>query len=418
MPRLSGIDLLKRVRSSPRFKDIPFVLVTAASDLDTVRKAVTLGISHYIIKPFHAREARGALQKILNAAWERIAEPPSATLNRLNIAPDQLMSYLYSLRGQCTVFTRDLWHCKRLQDIQGVVERLKGLHTGCLTLGLHYAADLEQAMPNAESPGPSSQRHTQTAMMAERAAVLLLLALLLYGVIRVLEPFGLAIAFGGFIAIGTWPLRDALVHRGLPRGITATLMLLVLILSLAVPALALTPELGGQIAHASKVVRELLAGLPEAPPAWLAALPLLGGIISNWWPQLLNMQGDFSALLAPYTGRITSLLVEIGQAAAASVVQILLAMIVATAFWVSGEGYSRASRRGNRAQCGGSGRRRGAWGRLGHCRNRHHPGSADGYWPGHCGCAWGWGDFLSHADFFHQPSARPAGGSCLDWRLR
>ncbi|MEN9498507.1 MAG: hypothetical protein RIS83_326 [Pseudomonadota bacterium] len=142
MPRLSGIDLLKRVRSSPRFKDIPFVLVTAASDLDTVRKAVTLGISHYIIKPFHAREARGALQKILNAAWERIAEPPSATLNRLNIAPDQLMSYLYSLRGQCTVFTRDLWHCKRLQDIQGVVERLKGLHTGCLTLGLHYAADL------------------------------------------------------------------------------------------------------------------------------------------------------------------------------------------------------------------------------------------------------------------------------------
>ena len=192
-------------------------------------------------------------------------------------------------------------------------------------------------MPNAESPGPSSQRHTQTAMMAERAAVLLLLALLLYGVIRVLEPFGLAIAFGGFIAIGTWPLRDALVQRGVPRGITATLMLLVLILSLAVPALALTPELGGQIAHASKVVRELLAGLPEAPPAWLAALPLLGGIISNWWPQLLNMQGDFSALLAPYTGRITSLLVEIGQAAAASVVQILLAMIVATAFWVSGD---------------------------------------------------------------------------------
>ena len=48
-------------------------------------------------------------------------------------------------------------------------------------------------MPNAESPGPSPTRHTQTAMLAERAAVLLLLALLLYGVIRVLEPFGLAI---------------------------------------------------------------------------------------------------------------------------------------------------------------------------------------------------------------------------------
>jgi predicted PurR-regulated permease PerM len=174
-------------------------------------------------------------------------------------------------------------------------------------------------------------------MLAERAAVLLLLALLLYGVIRVLEPFGLAIAFGAFIAIGTWPLRDAMVNRGIPRGIAATLMLLVLVLAVAIPALALTPELGGQIANASKVARDLLADLPEAPPAWLAGLPLVGGAISNGWPQLLEVQGDFSELLAPYTGRITSLLVDIGQAAAASVVQILLALIVATAFWVSGD---------------------------------------------------------------------------------
>jgi two-component system chemotaxis response regulator CheY len=151
MPRLSGIGLLKRVRSSPRFKDIPFVLVTAAADLETVKQAVTLGISHYIIKPFHAREARGSLQKILNSAWERIAEPPPATLNRLNIAPDQLMAYLYSLRGQCAVFARDLRRSKNLQDVQDVVGRLKGLHTGCLTLGLHYAAGLVMQIPDEKS---------------------------------------------------------------------------------------------------------------------------------------------------------------------------------------------------------------------------------------------------------------------------
>ena len=192
-------------------------------------------------------------------------------------------------------------------------------------------------MSNAESPGPTPTRHTQTALLAERAAVLLLLALLLYGVIRVLEPFGLAIAFGGFIAIGTWPLRDAMVNRGIPRGIAATLMLLLLVLALAIPALALTPELGGQIAQAARVGRELLANLPEAPPEWLSGLPFVGGAVSNWWPQLLQVQGDFSELLAPYAGRITTLLVDIGQAAAASVVQILLALIVATAFWVNGD---------------------------------------------------------------------------------
>ena len=196
-------------------------------------------------------------------------------------------------------------------------------------------------MTNPESPGPRPSRHSETAMLAERAAVLLLLALLLYGVMRVLEPFGLAIAFGGFIAIGTWPLRDALVRRGLGRGLAATVMLLVLILSVALPALAMTPELGGQIAHASRMVRDLMAGLPEAPPAWLSGLPLVGGAVKNLWPQLLHVQDDFSALLAPYAGRITSLLVDIGQAAAASVVQILLALIVATAFWISGDKLAR-----------------------------------------------------------------------------
>jgi predicted PurR-regulated permease PerM len=192
-------------------------------------------------------------------------------------------------------------------------------------------------MPNIESPAPSSTRHTETAMLAERAAVLLLLALLLYGVIRVLEPFGLAIAFGGFIAIGTWPMRHAMVRRGIPRGIAATLMLLALILSLAIPALALTPELGGQIANASRVLRDFLARLPDVPPAWLSGLPLIGDTARNWWPQLLHFQDDFAAMMAPYAGRITTLLVDIGQAAAASVVQILLALIVATAFWVSGD---------------------------------------------------------------------------------
>ena len=39
-------------------------------------------------------------------------------------------------------FARDLRRSKNLQDVQDFVGRLKGLHTGCLTLGLHYAADL------------------------------------------------------------------------------------------------------------------------------------------------------------------------------------------------------------------------------------------------------------------------------------
>ncbi|MBX9702393.1 MAG: hypothetical protein K2X74_23345, partial [Acetobacteraceae bacterium] len=65
-----------------------------------------------------------------------------------------------------------------------------------------------------------------TVRLVERAVILLLLALLLLGVLRVLQPFAIAILFGAFIAIGTWPLRALMVRRGIPRGAAATLLLL------------------------------------------------------------------------------------------------------------------------------------------------------------------------------------------------
>lgn len=187
-----------------------------------------------------------------------------------------------------------------------------------------------------ESPEPE-ERHAATVLMAERAAVLILLALLLYGVMRVLEPFGMAVAFGAFIAIGTWPLRDALVRRGVRPGGAAAAMLVAVILVIAVPAALMAPDLAEQIGGVVARGREMFENMPAAAPAWLAGLPLVGGHIAAGWPRLQALQGDISTVLAPYSGQIARLLVEIGQQAAASLLQILLALVVATMFWTSGD---------------------------------------------------------------------------------
>ncbi|MBR0672033.1 AI-2E family transporter [Neoroseomonas soli] len=187
-----------------------------------------------------------------------------------------------------------------------------------------------------DSPGPE-ERHATTVLMAERAAVLILLALLLYGVMRVLEPFGMAIAFGAFIAIGTWPLRAFLVRRGVRPGAAAAVMLAAVILVVAVPAVLMAPGLGEQIGVVVARGRALLENLPPAAPSWLADLPVVGGRIAQGWPRLQALQGDLNAVLAPYSGEIARLLVDIGQQAAASLLQILLALVVATMFWASGD---------------------------------------------------------------------------------
>ena len=61
MPRMSGIDLLQRMKADATLATVPFVLVSAASDRDTVLQAVTLGAVGYILKPLHAVEARAVV---------------------------------------------------------------------------------------------------------------------------------------------------------------------------------------------------------------------------------------------------------------------------------------------------------------------------------------------------------------------
>lgn len=51
MPVEDGLTLLKKVRESEKFKELPFVLVTAVSDKDQILNAKNLKVNGYILKP-------------------------------------------------------------------------------------------------------------------------------------------------------------------------------------------------------------------------------------------------------------------------------------------------------------------------------------------------------------------------------
>ena len=191
--------------------------------------------------------------------------------------------------------------------------------------------------PHPPPPLPSAADQLATVRVVERAVILLLLALLLLGVLKVLEPFAIAILFGGFIALGTWPLRGWLVRRGVPRGAAAGLLLVALVLLVVLPALVIAPGLAGQVRHGAALVRAWIEHAPEAPPAWLAGLPILGSSAGELWPQLRAFQLNFQELLAPYAGTISETVIGLAGGLLNSLVQILLALVVATAFWVSGD---------------------------------------------------------------------------------
>ncbi len=52
MPKMTGIELLKKVRASDKFADLPFLMVTAEAQKDNIIEAVKEKVSNYIVKPF------------------------------------------------------------------------------------------------------------------------------------------------------------------------------------------------------------------------------------------------------------------------------------------------------------------------------------------------------------------------------
>jgi len=54
MPKMSGIDLLKKVRDDESINQVPFVMVTSLSNTDKVKQAIAVGTSDYVVKPINA----------------------------------------------------------------------------------------------------------------------------------------------------------------------------------------------------------------------------------------------------------------------------------------------------------------------------------------------------------------------------
>ncbi|MDH3256882.1 MAG: response regulator [Nitrospinota bacterium] len=64
MPKMTGIDFLKSVRSDGALKDLPFLMVTSEADKEKIMEAVQAGVNQYIVKPFNANQLEEKIKEI------------------------------------------------------------------------------------------------------------------------------------------------------------------------------------------------------------------------------------------------------------------------------------------------------------------------------------------------------------------
>lgn len=64
MPRMNGIDMLSQVKSDPRHKDLPIVMLTTEGQPELIAKAKAAGARGWIVKPFKADQLLATVRKM------------------------------------------------------------------------------------------------------------------------------------------------------------------------------------------------------------------------------------------------------------------------------------------------------------------------------------------------------------------
>ncbi|HEU4747662.1 MAG TPA: response regulator [Gemmatimonadaceae bacterium] len=70
MPRLSGLDVLRRIREQEKFTSLPCIILTAGGDAKHERDALALGATQFITKPFSPKKLYALVAKLTGSPDE------------------------------------------------------------------------------------------------------------------------------------------------------------------------------------------------------------------------------------------------------------------------------------------------------------------------------------------------------------
>jgi two-component system response regulator len=66
MPKVGGIELLRRIKSNEKTQDIPIVVFTSSKDDPNLKECYRLGVKNYIIKPLDFDQFKKSINKSIN----------------------------------------------------------------------------------------------------------------------------------------------------------------------------------------------------------------------------------------------------------------------------------------------------------------------------------------------------------------
>jgi len=75
LPKVDGLEVLRRIKRDPRTQSIPVVVLTSSKEVSDVVESYSLGVNSYIVKPVDFERFAEAVQK-LGLYWLLLNQPP------------------------------------------------------------------------------------------------------------------------------------------------------------------------------------------------------------------------------------------------------------------------------------------------------------------------------------------------------
>jgi CheY-like chemotaxis protein len=81
LPKISGLEVLSKVKADPVLKSIPIVMLTSSREQVDLSRSYQSGVNAYVVKPVTFSQFVDALQE-LGVFWAEINEPPPGSVAR------------------------------------------------------------------------------------------------------------------------------------------------------------------------------------------------------------------------------------------------------------------------------------------------------------------------------------------------
>lgn len=81
MPKVDGLEVLRKMRADPELKHVPVVMITSSREEQDLVRSYQLGVNAYVVKPVDFQQFVDCVKQI-GFFWAVINEPPPGALKR------------------------------------------------------------------------------------------------------------------------------------------------------------------------------------------------------------------------------------------------------------------------------------------------------------------------------------------------